>query len=156
MKKFFLMLISGLIFLGLSTGCEVVETNTDNVSDSKNEVYQIEGETLGEYGKKITLNANSDMPVDKYLYKLPEGTYKVTTTYEKVLNFYIVKDEILTDPNGGEYPESLDYVQNDAFVLTAGENDFNGYAKKEIEITLESDESIQLVGTGTLILEKSK
>ena len=45
MKKLFLMLISGLMFLGLSTGCEVVETNTDNVSDSKNEVYQIEGET---------------------------------------------------------------------------------------------------------------
>ena len=76
MKKLFLMLISGLMFLGLSTGCEVVEINTDNVSDSKNEVYQIEGETLGEYGKKITLNANSDMPVDKYLYKLNKSAFK--------------------------------------------------------------------------------
>lgn len=131
------------------------QPNNDNSSNSSKQAvtYTITGETLGEYGKEVTLNQNSDMPTKKYLYKLPAGTYKATTSFNKMANFFIVKDETITVSNNTEYPEELNYV-GEAYLLTAGDNDFNGHAKKEVTITLGEDESVQVVGTNTFVFEK--
>ena len=118
---------------------------------TQTKTYTLTGEQLGEYGREVILNKDTDMPVTKYLYKLPSGTYKVTTNNEKVSSFYIVKDELGTEES--EYPEILQYV-SDAYMLTTGFNDLNGRAQKEVEITLNEDESIQIIGTDTIILEK--
>ena len=112
--------------------------------------YEIVGEQLGKYGTEITLNANTDMPVKKYLYKLPAGSYTVTTTYDKMATFFIVKDKITIEEGNDKYPEILDYV-SEGYLLTAGDNDFNGTAKKSVDIELKADESIQTVGTATYI-----
>lgn len=110
--------------------------------DSSKKTYTITGETLGEYGKKITLNKNTDMPVDKYLYKIPAGTYTATTNNDSKTSFFIVKDEIhKTDDE--KYPEELNYVEGSSYLLTKGET---------IEFTIKEDESIQLVGTDNLII----
>lgn len=127
--------------------------NDNTTSTNSAETYTIVGEEIGEYGKKVVLNANTDMPAEKYLYKLPAGTYIVTTSFEKLANFYIVKDETTTEEGNNEYPEILDYV-SEAYMLTNGENDFNGKASKSVEITLGEDESIQVIGTPTLVFSK--
>lgn len=114
--------------------------------------YAIAGEKEGVYGRKIVLNKDSDFPVTKYLYKLPAGEYKVTTTNPKLATFFIAKDQtkITSDP---KYPEELDYVGS-SYMLTAGSDDFNGNAKKEVTITLKEDESVQTVGKDRLFFEK--
>lgn len=109
-------------------------------------VYTITGgSTL--HGTVVTLNADTDMPVDKYLYKLPAGTYKVTTTNEKMAAFSIVKDEITIEEGNTEYPETLNYV-SDQYLMTAGEDDFNGHAVKELTVTIGEDESISIPTDG--------
>lgn len=114
-------------------------------NDSSKKTYTITGETLGEYGKRITLNKNTDMPTDKYLYKIPAGTYTATTNNDSKTSFFIVKDEIhKTDDE--KYPEKLNYVEEASYLLTKGQT---------VEFTIKEDESIQLVGTDNLnITEK--
>lgn len=133
------------------------EIKRDNASTTDNKTkgtitYTIIGELEGEYGKKVVLNKNSNMPVTKYLYKLPAGTYRVTTSFKKMASFFIVKDQIKTTL-GNEYPEELDVVGT-GYLLTAGDYDFNGSAKKEVDITLKEDESIQIVGNNKFFFEK--
>lgn len=140
-----------------STQAQQQKENQDNKSTVEKQtkesvIYTITGEIEGEYGKKVVLNKNSDMPATKYLYKLPAGTYKVTTTFKKMVNFFIVKDQIKTTP-GNEYPEEIDVVGS-GYMLTAGDDDFNGHAKKEVNITLKEDESIQIVGNNKFFFEK--
>ncbi len=117
------------------------------------EEYILVGEELGEYGRKIILNQNTDLPVEKYLYKLPAGTYDVTTTNEKMSCFFIVKDEVGIDESNTDYPEILQYV-GDGYELTAGENDFNGHAQKIVTIVLKDDESIQTVDNDTFVFDR--
>ena len=117
--------------------------------------YVLVGEELGEYGKKIVLNENTDMPVDKFLYKLPAGEYKVSTTKDKVASFFIVKDEIGREEGNSEYPDVLQYV-GEGYRITAGDDDFNGTVKKSVTVTLHEDESFQLVGTDEFIFEKQE
>lgn len=105
------------------------------------ETYTIVGNELGDYGKVITLNATTDMPVDKYLYKLPAGQYRVHITSEYPTYIYIVKDEITTEDT--DYPEVLEYVQGYQLMGTNG-NDLNGNAVAEATFTLEEDESINI------------
>jgi len=157
---FWAIIVVVLGVIGLLTQDTTTNTDTANETPASNsqqqekpETYAITGEVLGEYGREVTLNKNSDMPVKKYLYKLPAGTYKVTTTYDKMANFFIVKDKIGVEAGNTDYPEVLDYVGN-AYMLTAGDDDFNGKAKKEVVITLGEDESVQITGTEKLILEK--
>mgnify|MGYP000974594734 FL=1 len=128
-------------------------TVTSTATQQEAVTYTITGETLGEYGKEVTLNKDSDMPDKNFLYKLPAGSYKVTTASEKIANFFIVKDEIGTEAGNSEYPEILNNV-GEGYFLTTGDNDLNGKAKKDVIITLGADESIQIVGTQTLILVK--
>ena len=133
------------------------EVKQDNVSTVDNKTkgtitYTIVGDLEGEYGKKVVLNKNSDMPVTKYLYKLPAVTYKVTTSFNKMASFFIVKDQIKTTP-GNKYPEEIDAVGT-GYLLTAGDDNFNGRAKKEVDITLKEDESIQVVGNNKFFFEK--
>lgn len=121
---------------------EQIETNLFN-KDTADYILK-EGE-LGEYGRVITLNANSDMPVDKYLYKLPSGTYVVTTNFEKMTGFNIVKDEITIEEGNEDYPECLDYVSSSGYL--SANPDYNENANTQITITLNDDESISIPTT---------
>lgn len=126
--------------------CTIIIIAVLNMSDDgSKKTYTITGETLGEYGKKITLNKNTDMPTDKYLYKIPAGTYTATTNNDSKTSFFIVKDEIhKTDDE--KYPEELNYIEGESYLLTKGQT---------VEFTIKEDESIQLVGTDDLnITEK--
>ncbi len=123
--------------------------------EEENIYYLFSGET-GEYGRIVTLNATTDLPVDKYLYKIPSGKYTISTTFDKLTSAWIVKDEITTEDNP-DYPEVLQYV-GEALQLTAGDNDFNGNAKKEIDIEIAEDESILIPNNdkGTEFILKRK
>ncbi len=152
---FWVIVVVVLGLIGLATGSDDTNTTTGNTVNTSTQAikYTIIGETLGKYGKEVTLNQNSDMPVKKYLYKLPAGTYKATTTFDKMASFFIVKDEIGLETNNNDYPETLNYV-GEAHLLTAGDNDFNGKAKKEVTVTLGEDESISVVSTNQFTFEK--
>lgn len=116
--------------------------------------YELSGATLGEYGTVVVLNKDTDMPVEKNLYKLPAGKYKVTTTNSKLTSFFIVKDEVGIEEGNDDYPETLQYV-GEEYDLTAGTNDFGGRAKKEVTIEIASDESILLpTDTDSIIAEE--
>lgn len=151
-KKWWFWVIIGVLIIGI-IGNLAGDKNTEKPSQVTQRIkYILIGENLGTFGKTITLNANSDMPVTKYLYKLQEGNYIVTTTYDKMASFFIVKDKIVN--NGDEkYPEELDYV-GESYFLTNGDDDFNGRAKKSVEISIASDESISLIGKETFTFEK--
>ena len=143
-KKWWFWVIIAFLIIG-SIGME-----SDNNTQSKK--YILTGESVGKYGKEVILNKNTDLPTTKYLYKISSGNYKVTTTYEKIAVFYIVKDEINTTGNA-EYPEELNYV-GEAYTLTNGNDVLNEQINKSVEITILDDESIEIVGTETLIFEK--
>ncbi len=135
----------------LTNGESTVEATTEDVK------IILQSTVTGEYGRKLTLNANTDMPVDKYLYKVPAGKYSATTTFEKMASFYIVKDEIALT-GSSEYPEEFQIV-SDVYMLTAGDNDFNGTAKKEIVFEIAEDENIVIPGDNSdvyLILQSVK
>lgn len=131
----------------------ITETEAATETSTPAEKYILVGEELGEYGRKVILNKNTDMPVEKYLYKLPAGTYTVTTTNEKMSAFSVVKDEIGIEEGNTDYPETLQYV-GQQYLLTAGDDDFNGYASKSVVVTLAEDECFQLIGADTFIFEK--
>ncbi len=149
--------LSATWLLPNSASKEGTESAEDGIEESKvddneeTEVkadYVLTADETGEYGRIVTLNANTDMPVDKYLYKIPAGNYKVTTDHKKLAAFSIVKDEIGTEDT--DYPEVLQYVGDTAqYLLTAGDDDFNGTAKQEVVITIGEDESISIPGDYT-------
>lgn len=127
---------------------------SNTVTTTTQQTYTLTGEILGQYGKKVTLNANTDMPVDKYLYKIPAGKYKATTTKKKVASFYIVKDKIKIDKDNDDYPECLDYVGSN-YSLTAGNDEtLEKIAVKETEIELKEDESIYVINNDTITFLK--
>lgn len=129
------------------------EQNTTTVAtDEQHDVFT--GDRLKPYLRTVVLNENTDLPAEKYLYKLPAGTYIVTTTNEKVTGFFVVKDEIGTEDNP-EYPEILQYVSG-GYRLTAGDNDMNGTVEKSVTVTLREDESFQVVDNDTsIVFEKT-
>lgn len=144
MKKILYIFVALLLSFAL-IGCSFEdETNANEIVDKeeiKEEIsYEIITDNLGDYGKDIVLNANTDLPVTKRVYKIPSGTYEVSTDTDKFATFFIVKDKIA---NTGEAPyiEELDYVSSQ-YTLTNGENDLNGNAKKNVIITINDDESI--------------
>lgn len=150
-----ILFVGSAAIAGLMEGNNSQESeNTTKTQQQKASVkYTVVGESLGEYGKAIVLNKNSDTPITKYLYKLPAGTYKVSTTFKKMASFFVVKDQVKINSENQEYPEELDYVGS-SYLLTAGDDDFNGKAKKEVKITLKEDESIQIIGTEEFVFEK--
>lgn len=135
-----------------STTQNNVQLNSISDIAEEKEIYNIIGEEIGKYGKKVILNANTDSPTEKYLYKIPSGTYQVTTTDLKYSTFWIVKDNIVKTGTE-QYPEELEYV-GEQQMLTANNDNLNGQAKKVIEITINDDESIQTVGKSVLTFEK--
>lgn len=136
-----------ILSIFIITGCNVEDTSTTTNNETSTEVqketYTIKSGDLGEYGKEVILNKNTDAPSKKYLYKLPSGSYEVTTTNEKYSTFWIVKDEVVRTgtPN---YPEELSYV-SEQYMLTASDNLLNGQASNKVDITLNDDESILLI-----------
>ena len=130
----------------------VTETETPDAESAM--TYELSGSELGEYGRIVVLNENTDMPVEKKLYKLPEGKYRVTTTNEKFSAFYIAKDEVGIEEGNEDYPEMLQIV-GEEYMLTAGDEDLNGNAVKEVVIEIAADESIVLpTETDTIVVEK--
>ena len=159
MKKIAIIVLSSLFLLS-TTGCNFNNENTNTESTSNFESaevsnkirYELTGGEIGKYGREITLNANTDMPAKKILYKIPAGTYKVTTTYEKLSAFWIVKDNPV-NTGTEQYPEELKYVGGQ-HSLTAGNNNFNGMAVKEDEVTINADESINITSFSTIVFEE--
>lgn len=151
-KKWWFWVIVVVFVLGIigSFGDDSENTSTTS-NNTKGAKYTLVGGTTGEYGKEVVLNKDTDLPATKYLYKIPAGTYNVTTTYEKLSEFWIVKDEVVRTGTE-EYPEELSYV-GEAHDLTNGDNDFNGRASKELAVTIAEDESVLINGTETLIFE---
>lgn len=175
MKKLLSFVISLIISVGCLTACGNSRSSTDSskagnsssaettTTTTKAETtttkatkkYEITGGELGDYGKSIVLNQNTDSPVTKYLYKLPAGKYKVVTTTEKVAAFSIVKDQIGIESGNEQYPETLQYSGEMAqYRLTAGDDNFNGTVKKEYSITVSADESIEIAENDSLIFEE--
>lgn len=158
-KKVWFWVVVVILVLGLPGACstESADESAGDPESQKQEqeaapvVYTITGGETGEYGRVVTLNKDTDLPVDKYLYKLPAGTYKVTTTNEKMASFFIVKDEITIEEGNTDYPEILDYVSTTGYQLTAGEDDFNGHAKKEVVVTIAEDESVSIPIEGDVL-----
>jgi len=148
MQKVFISLFTIVFVLLFAVGCDLEESNSNTVVEKHR--YELVGGEVGEYGKEVILNATTDLPAKKILYKLPAGTYKVTTTYEKLAAFWIVKDDVVRTGTD-EYPEELEYVGGQ-YSLTAGDNDFNGMASKEVEVTINNDESINLTSPGSLYI----
>ncbi len=159
-KKWWFWLIVGIVLLGVlgvifgDTEEPTVDPNSGNNTvekedDSNKLKYIITGEELGDYGRKVVLNANTDAPATKYLYKIPTGKYTVTTTDNGFAPFFIVKDNVVRTGSDA-YPEELNYVSNQ-YSLTAGTNDYNGQAKKSVEIEVKEDESILINGSSTYI-----
>lgn len=119
------------------------------------EIIKLTGEELGEYGRIVILNVNSDLPAEKYLYKVPAGKYRVTTDAAKAATVYIVKDEV--QYTGSEkYPQELAYIGKGQIVTAGEELVKKGLASKEIIVTIAEDESILLVGKYNIFLEKVK
>lgn len=143
-----------LIYLLIAFSGGASSEGTEEPTDINNEeiTYTIVGEEIGQYGKIVTLNKDSDMPVDKYLYKLPAGKYKVLTEDTTAASVFIVKDEIGIEEGNTDYPETLQYV-SEGYILMVG-NDLNGHAASSYEISLNEDESIQIVGTSELLFTK--
>ena len=168
-KKYRIMIIAGvwiiLTIIGAvmpkdETPAEAENTSvsvSETAAGANNPVYTLTGETLGDYGREVVLNENTDMPVSKFLYKLPAGTY-VASTEDEYAVFSIVKDEIGIEEGNEEYPEALQYAGNGGqYQLTSGDNatnDLNGNAETSVTVQLAEDESFQLVGTDTIIFEK--
>lgn len=151
-KKWWFWVIVVVLVLGIISSLGNDSENPSNMSnDTTHARYTLVGGTTGEYGKEVILNKDTDLPAKKYLYKIPAGTYRVTTTYDKLSEFWIVKDEIVKTGTE-EYPEELNYV-GEAHDLTNGDSDFNGRASKELTITVADDESVLINGTETLIFE---
>ena len=151
-KKWWFWVIIIVLILGAIGSLEDDSNSTSNITNNAvGTKYTLVGGKTGEYGKEVILNKNSDFPVKKYLYKIPAGTYKVTTSYEMLSEFWIVKDQIVK--TGTEkYPEELNYV-GEAHDLTNGDNNFNGRASKELTVKIAEDESVLINGTETLIFE---
>lgn len=155
-KKWWFWVIIVLMFFG-ALGSDTNPTNmidntiTNEVVEQK-EVYTIESEEIGQYGKKIILNEKTDLPTTKYLYKLPSGTYKITTTTNETIGICIVKDEIMIEESN--YPESLNYVGEQAII--SGNSNRIGKANitDSVELTINEDESFSLIGKGSVIFEK--
>jgi hypothetical protein len=126
----------------VSTNTSIENTINNTITETSKEAYTLKGGEIGAYGKKVTLNANTDMPVDKYLYKLPAGKYKITTDNKKTTSFFIVKDNITKNQNE-KYPEELNIVKS--YLITNSDN---------VEIELKNDESIQIVDNDSITLTK--
>lgn len=134
-----------LFVLISACGNSVAEKNSASQADLSEGVIAISSEKPGEYGRLVTLNANSDMHAEMCFYKVPAGNYKVTTDFKKEASINIVKDEV-KNTGSGMYPEELVYV-GETYKLTAGE---------EIRITIGEDESILLGCAETVFLEKAE
>lgn len=138
---------------------EVAEEPTPQVEQTAEETEEVESvvyvlDSNSEFRKVITLNPDTDMPVEKVLYKVPAGKYKATTDFEKVATLGVVKDEL--NQIEGDYPDEFNYV-TEMFNITGKPEDFNEkLAKAEVVIEVGADESISVPNDNTIKLEEVK
>jgi hypothetical protein len=146
MKKYIFLALVAVLSLGVLVGCatkeeapvaEIIEISNNDTTNAK----------------EVVLNADSDMPVTKFLHKVDAGTYQVTTNFDKVVPVAIVKDEINVIENS-DYPDELNFVE--IFKLTGNPEKFEGSVGNKI-ITIAEDESISLADSpATIFLEKQE
>lgn len=110
----------------------------------KNEIITITANETGEYGKVITFNEGSENEDKNYIYKLPTGTYKVTTDYNKVGNIFLLE----ADPVNEEAQE-LNYRNSESYMITNNPDKFDGIPS-ELTLAIE-DGYIQIA-----FMEKAK
>ena len=116
--------------------------------------YELSGADLGRHGTVVVLNKDTDMPVEKNLYRIPAGKYTVITSNERLTSIFIIKDEVGVEDGNDEYPETLQYV-GEEYDLTSGSNDFGSRAKEEVTIEVAADESILLPeDTDNIVVEE--
>lgn len=130
----------------------VKETEAEKVEDTKKEIELIKLDVRSPYRTVKTLNKDTDLPNDEILYKLPEGKYKLTTDFEKIVTLAVVKEEI--NEIGGDYPEELIYV-SDMMQISAKPEDFKkGFASKEVVIEIKNGELLSIPSDNTVFAEK--
>ena len=138
---------------------EVAEEPTPQVEQTTEETEEVESvvyvlDSNSEYRKVITLNPDTDGPVEKVLYKVPTGKYKATTDFKKVAPLGVVKDEL--NQIEGDYPDELNYV-TEIFTITGNPEYFNEkLAKVEVIIEVGADESISVPNDTTIKLQEVK
>lgn len=102
---------------------EVTEEPTPEPTSEPTEAHvyiDIDGVTEGEYGREITLNANTDMPVTYIGYFVPEGRYMATNLDDdggNQLSFYLDETQIV-----GEWEEAKSMPDHRPVVLMAGDS----------------------------------
>lgn len=158
-KKWWFITLVALILLGIIGGTNNKNNGTNENQNNNQETeqqsielgnkYILNYNDLDKYGKIITLNADSDMPTEKRLFKIPAGKYKVTTSNPKYSAFWIVKDETVLEEDN-DYPEVLQYVGGQ-YMLTTSDDNLNDHASKEVIVTIASDESILLLDSNDSI-----
>lgn len=141
-SKIMLIVFVAVLFLGaILPKSDTTPSGQSSESEQIGKTYEITGGVIGDYGRKVTLNANTDMPIDRYLQKIPAGTYKVSTDQKVTTYVGIVKDA--TAMTGNErYPEELQYIVTQKF--EPGET---------FELTLAEDESF-LIYDGDIVTFK--
>ena len=159
-KKWWFWLIVVAIIIGASQGGKEnssenksLESKTnEKVEDTKKEIELIKLDVRSPYRTVKTLNKDTDSPNDEILYKLPEGKYKLTTDFEKIVTLAVVKEEI--NEIGGDYPEELIYV-SDMMQISAKPEDFKkGFASKEVVIEIKNGELLSIPNDNTVFAEK--
>lgn len=111
MKKILIigaMIVGSGIFAGCG-GSGVNETGaTESSVESSAEVSKLtitlNGDELGEYGKKVTYNRGTEFENTRNAYYVPAGTYTVTNTGKYKGQFNVYSDEIVVNENGYEEP----------------------------------------------------
>ena len=92
-------------------------------------VIAINTDEAGEYGKEMTLNANTDMPIKFYGYFLPAGTYNVSIFIGSTaqISVYKAEKEIVNGweefPTGGSLPVVL-LSAKDKKTITVSDGEF--------------------------------
>lgn len=83
------------------------ESSVESITGENKLTITINGNELGEYGKKITYNKGKDTEEETVnAYYVPAGTYAVTNTGKYKSQFNVYSDEIVVNENG--YEESAD------------------------------------------------
>ncbi len=81
------------------------ESSVESITGENKLTITINGNELGEYGKKITYNKGKDTEEKTVnAYYVPAGTYAVTNTGKYKGQFNVYSDEIVVNENGYEEP----------------------------------------------------
>lgn len=142
-KKAWFWIVAGLLVIaGIGAANPSQPAANESQEQQSSATYTITGGVLGQYGKEVVLNASTDMPTKKYLYKLPAGSYTVEISSGKSAQVGIVKDATV-QTGSAPYTEELSY--SSSVVVFSGE-------KKDI--TVSEDESVLVLDGDSIVVMK--